>query len=355
MQPHLCVDARMILSSGIGTYLTQLLPKMAPHFLMTLLVQKKEQAIALALDSARIIERDVPIYTGREQWYLPFVVPSCDLFWSPHYNVPVGPIRAKKRVVTVHDVCHLACPDEFSLRKRALAFLLMQQAIVRSDLILTVSKFSEQEILRFFPKAQERLHVISNGVSYKKEGDNAEFRSFNLNNPFLLYVGNVKTHKNIERLVQAFLQLPSCYDLVLAGSVSLPESQMREIRKEPRIKMLGEVQDSTLHCLYKNAKVLVHPSLYEGFGLTPLEAMALGCPVIVSTSGSLPEVCGQAVHYSNPYSIESLYLGMKEVLENDCYRQNLIRKGMVRSSFFSWEKTFNEVTRLFMKEAGFFE
>lgn len=333
MKKSLCVDARMIDYSGIGTYLRNLLPFLEKDFALTLLVKEK---------NGSGIDFDCPIYTVKEQLLFPYKVPSCDLFWSPHYNVPLLPIRAKKRAVTIHDLCHLAMPEHFPLIKRVPASLLLKNALKRSSLILTVSEFSKREISKVLPHKESKIHVVLNGIEKKK----GELDIEEIGSKFLLYVGNIKPHKNIGRLLKAFSRLPPSYELVLAGRVSMPI----ELLEAPRVRVLGEVSEGTCRFLYEKAEALIQPSLYEGFGLTPLEAMAFGCPVISSPEGGLKEACGDAAFYIDPLSVDSLYQGMKAVLEDEKERERLILAGFERIAQFSWQKAADKIKELFAQE-----
>ena len=345
MKKSLCIDARMLFSSGIGTYLRGLIPFIESAFDTTIFIRSIDEAKAKQLFSSKLIKIDTPIYSVKEQLKLPFVIPSCDLFWSPHYNIPLAPIRAKKRVVTIHDICHLALPQFFSQVKIIPARFLLKQAVERSNLILTVSEFSKKEIERVLPMAKGKIRVISNGVEKKKKIHNFSPEGLDLKNSYLLYVGNLKAHKNIDRLIEAFLRLPPCYDLVLAGRI-FPTEKKGDL-KHPRVHFLNEVTEEELTWLYQRAEALIQPSLYEGFGLTPLEAMSFGCPVIVSHIEGLKETCGPAAFYIDPLCIDSMYRGMKEVLENQVLRDRLIRAGFQRKECFSWQRSAEQIVELF--------
>ncbi len=346
----LCIDARMLFSSGIGTYIRNILPYLEPFFSITLLVQKEEEKMAKERFQLPTILVDCPIYSLKEQLLLPYKIPVTTLFWSPHYTIPLLPITAKKRIVTIHDVCHLAMPEFFPKGKRLLAFFLLKQAIRRSDLVLTVSSFSLQEMEKhsvITVKDKNKVQVVLSGIE-KKERRDVGFKGLGVNSPFILYVGNLKPHKNIERLVEAFLLLPPQYELVLAGRNFLAGA----LPSHPRIRVLGEVEEDVLSLLYQNAELLIQPSLYEGFGLTPLEAMAFGCPVVSSGLGGLFEACEGAAFYINPLSTSSLAEGMRAVLENKELRKTLIAAGFKRVEQASLEQAGNKVRELFVALAS---
>ena len=343
MKKDLCIDARMLFSSGIGTYLRNTIPYLVEDISTTLIIKKEDEKAVRKWFSGDVIFMDASIYTAKEQGSFPLKVPVSEVFWSPHYNIPLLPIRAKKRVVTIHDVCHFAAREFFPFRKRVLASFLLKQAVKKSSLILTGSRFSLEEITRILPYSKDKIHSIPYGVERRSKEDS----TIEQKRPFVLYVGNLKPHKNIERLVEGFLRLPSEYDLILAGQSSFKGQPWKE---NPRIRSLGVVSEEDLGFLYSKASLLVQPSFYEGFGLTPLEAMHLGCPVVVSKIGGLMEACGEAAFYIDPFSTDSLYHGMLAVLTSKGVRDSLIAKGREREKLFSWEKSAMQIKELLQKE-----
>lgn len=345
MKRSLCIDLRMWGASGIGTYLRELVPRLESFFDLIVLVKKEEKKEIEQNIRATCISMNSSIYTVTEQFELSAKIPVCDLFWSPHYNIPLFKIKASKRVVTIHDVCHLANPHCFPRIKRILSRFLLAKALQKSDLILTDSLFSQGEINRFFTKNTKEIHPVFCGVSPKNSlAILSEVSSLGITGPFFLYVGSLKPHKNVERLVRAFKRLsdPSL-SLILVGKGLLSV-------KDPRIKMLDKISTQQLGSLYTYAKALIHVSLYEGFGLTPLEAMSYGCPVVSSYFASLPEVCSKAALYVDPLSEESISQGMKIILENETIRRSLAQEGHKQVCSFSWDKTAIQIKTLFQKE-----
>lgn len=268
------IDARMIRSGGIGTYIQNLLPHL----------------------SLEIAPLKAPIYSLREQLEFPWKIPACDLFFSPHFNVPLLPIRAKKRVVTIHDVFHLDHGMQMArpLLKKASS----------STHIITVSEFSKKRILHYFPKAN--VTVIHPGADHLLK---IEPSPLDVQKPFYLCVGSEKPHKNLN-FVRKLVP-----NLVIAT---------------------GDLPIENLVWLYRNARALIFPSLYEGWGLPPLEAMSLGCPVLASNAASIPEACGDAALYFDPKLPETLLEAISRLPK---YRNRLIEKGRERSSLFTWKQT----------------
>ncbi len=313
---HLCIDARMAFSSGVGTYIRELLSYF-DKMRVTLLVG---EPIVCPYEQ---IYFPAPIYSFKEQMLFPIKIPPCDLFWSPHYNVPLFPIRAKKRVVTIHDACHLVYG---SLKQKAYARVVMGRAVQRSDRIITVSNFSASEIFRFFGKRE--IDTIPIGV-------NREFfqrRELRESKRFVLFVGNQKTHKNLEKLKEA------------VAKAAIPDLELVMVGRGTE---KGLVAEEDLPLLYSTAEALIFPSLYEGFGLPPLEAMACGCPTIVSKCASMPEVCGDASLYFDPNQVDEMAEAIRKVVLDLDLRKELIEKGYERVKLFSWKGCAEKHIRLF--------
>ncbi|ALJ00320.1 glycosyltransferase family 4 protein [Rufibacter tibetensis] len=365
--PHLVIDARMLHSSGIGVYLRQLIPFLTRQFEVTLLSREKEAQEAHWKETATIIICSSDIYSIKEQVELYTKIPPCDVFWSPHYNIPLLPIKAEKRVVTIHDTYHLAYKQTLSYKQKTYAMLVLKAAVKLSDKVVTVSEFSKREIEKYTNCPKEKVKKISNGVDHTlfsagiSESEEKTLRNkfFHLPKRYILYVGNVKPHKNLLTLLKAYIQLSTGlqkqYGLVIVGKKDVfitPDTELAKLlQKEPdlerQIVFTGFVPDALLPFFYKCASLFVFPSLYEGFGLPPLEAMACGCPVLASTAASLPEVCGTAAIYFNPLDAEELKHQLEKVLEDDKLQQELRKKGIVQSKKFSWKSSANEHIQLF--------
>lgn len=353
---HLCIDARMLYASGIGTYLKNILRHL-PRFLpvkMTLLVDDKYTHSLDFLPNYQIVPCRSDIYSLYEQMELPVKIPQCDLFWSPHFNTPFFPIRAKLRVVTIHDVFHLAHANTFTLPQKLYVKAMIRWATRASSLIFTVSDFSKKEIMAYTPTPKEKIEVIPNGIDpnlfrshSSQEGLQSIRKKYDLSHPFVIYVGNLKPHKNLPRLLEAFhlfLQHGSSHhNLLLVGKSFKSFSVLPFIEQVPllqqRVKILSRVTDDELPLLYQLAAAAILPSLYEGFGLPPLEAMSCGCPAIAAKVASLPEVCGEAAYYINPYDPKNIADGIREVLSNGSLRNELQFKGLKKAQEFRWEKT----------------
>ncbi len=326
----LCIDARMLRCGGIGTYLQQIIPRIE-GFSLTLIVHSKD---VLQWSQYKTIVCDAPIYSIREQWDLWREIGSYDLFWSPHFNIPLLPIRAKRRVVTIHDLYHLAHTRELGLVERAYAKWVIRKAIKDADRVITDSEFSRGEIKRYLA-VEEKIRVIPLGVEI------VELEDIDLPEKFVLFVGNNKKHKNLVSLVRAMKDRKE--KLIVVGKEA---GGRRAENIEGDVIWMRDVSTGVLATLYSRAQVTVIPSYYEGFGLVGLEAMAYGCPVVASNRASLPEVYGDAAIYIDPDDVVSTQNGMTRAIEN---REALVVKGFSRAKLFNWDMTAKRHCEVFQE------
>jgi glycosyltransferase involved in cell wall biosynthesis len=275
-----------------------------------------------------------------------------DVYHAPHYVLPVAvPSRS---VVTIHDCIHLMFPQYLPNRLAyAYARGSMWAAARRSHRILTVSEASKRDILRFFAVPPEKVVVVHNAIDERfsrepRPEDVARVRErFQLQQRFVLYAGNIKPHKNLERLIEAFhalrrSDLDDLKLLIIGDQISKYPSLRRAVHRHKlhkHVRFLGYLPDDTLAILYRLAAVFVFPSLYEGFGLPALEAMASGTPVVTSNVSSLPEVTGDAAVLVDPYDVGAIEAGMRRVLTDPRLAEEMRRKGLLRAREFSWERS----------------
>lgn len=369
----LVIDCRFVHHSGIGRYMRALVPRVLrqlPEAQAVLLVGRQErdaaferQCLALGAQLRRV---EAGMYSLAEQWRVPRAVPSADVFWAMHYDVPFLPVRARRRLVTIHDMAHLAVPDGMGLAKRAYARLFYWRA-AQSDAILTVSEFSKREILAYERVRPERVHVVYNGVedSLRPCGDARQIAvardRYGIPPRYLLFVGNLKPNKNLPRLLAAFArakrQTPQLKEtaLVVVGRRSglrTGEGDLDDLLRVlglvcgRDVVLAGEVDDAELRALYTGALAFVFPSLYEGFGLPPLEAMACGCPVLAARAASLPEVCGDAALYFSPRAPEEMAAALSRIAAEPRLRSELRASGLRHTKRFSWDAAAGEIAAL---------
>jgi glycosyltransferase involved in cell wall biosynthesis len=279
-----------------------------------------------------------------------------DLYFEPNF-IPLG-IKAKNIVTTVHDFSVQLFPEAHPkerVRYFAKAFI---KNVRRSTHIVTDSLFIKTEAINLLNLPADMITPVHLGVDhdvfkiYPREALESCRREFRLPENFILFVGTREPRKNLDRLVKAYAELPqqirSEFGLVLVGPRGWGEGY-RLVREKlgDRITVIDYVETDKLAQIYNLASVFVYPSLYEGFGLPPLEAMACGCPVIASRAASLPEVCGDAAHYVDPKDVLSMAAGMYKVLADDQLGRSLTEKGKERAKLFTWERTAKETLKIF--------
>jgi glycosyltransferase involved in cell wall biosynthesis len=371
--PKIAIDARKWRDYGIGTYVRNLVRHLA-HL-------DRETTYFLFCDPADeatlrdLAENFVPVvdssrgYRFQEHVSIPMKLRrlGVDLLHSPHYVLPL--LCRRPAVVTIHDCIHLLFP-EYLPNRMALTYAhrMMGHAIEHSSLVFTVSEASRRDILRFYPTADpERLQVVPNAIDAailehpgEEEMERVKER-YQIRGRFVLYAGNIKPHKNLERLINAFglLKQRAGNDdlklLIIGDEINKYGALRRRVEAagvRHEVRFFGFVPDSTLAALYRMASVFAFPSLYEGFGLPPLEAMASGTPVVTSRISSLPEVVGDAAVLVDPYSIEDIAGGLERVLGDDALRATLVERGRIRVAQFSWERSVRAIHRGYMKVLG---
>jgi glycosyltransferase involved in cell wall biosynthesis len=256
---------------------------------------------------------------------------------------PTGPILKRDQVVTMHDAAVVAFPAAYSWQFRTFYRLLLPLLARRCAAIISVSEFAKREVVRSFGAPPERTFVSGEGWQHiSRFGRDASVLDQHGLRPkrYVLAVGSQSPHKNLQVLARAAEQLQSTdYDVVIAGGADPRIFGQIDRRTFERVKLIGYVSDAELRALYENAGVFVFPSLYEGFGLPPLEAIALGCPVIASNVAAMPEVCGRAAKYFAPHDATALARAIDAVMTSDDERESLARAGAERLSTYSWKAT----------------
>ena len=287
-----------------------------------------------------------------------------DLFHSPTPTLPM--MKACKYVMTVHEVSYELYPDWYPKRERLYWSLgLGLYAVRNADKIIADSQSTKNDLIRFYKVPKDKVEVIYLGVdlkNFKPVDDQSTLEALRkrylINGPFILYVGMIFTKRNIPRLLLAFKKLKKKYalphKLVLAGP-TIPGHYIdigflaQEFGLSKDIVHINTSfgDDPSLPALYSAAELFVYPSLYEGFGLPLLEAMACATPVITSNVSSMPEVVGDAGITINPYDVDELAKAMYQVLSDENLRSNLRTAGLKRCKTFTWEKTALETLRVY--------
>jgi glycosyltransferase involved in cell wall biosynthesis len=368
---RVAIDARKLHDFGIGTYIRNLLRHLARTDHSTeyvLLCGEADLGVAAQLGpNFRAVLEPSPNYSLREQVHVPWVLrrERPDVYHAPHYVLPAG-VRCPS-VVTIHDCIHLMFPQYLPNRiAYAYARAQMWSAARRSDCILTVSEASKRDILQLFNVPPEKIVVVYNAIDShfattpSEEAVSRVRERYQLDHKFALYVGNIKPHKNLVRLIEAFDELrqgdlEDLKLLIIGDQISRLPALRRAVHRHKlhkQVRFLGYVGDDQLAILYRLASVFVFPSLYEGFGLPPLEAMASGTPVVTSNVSSLPEVVGDAAVLVNPYDVDAIVDGLRRVLTDPVLAADMSRKGIERAREFSWERSVAKTWAVYQTIAG---
>ena len=285
-----------------------------------------------------------------------------DIFHGLHIDVP--PAKKIKTILTVHDCRYLAFPDLYNSKEVAKYSNQMEISLKRVDMVATVSDFTRQEIIKYFSFPEDRIRTIHNGFSLNHIGkgcNEGKIGSFlkdnNIPQLYLLYTGVLDPRKNLSRLIEA---LAVCRneskifpDLVLIGITYDQWIRSDHARKAKELEIFdniyvgGIVEKDILCGLTKKAIALCYPSLYEGFGFPPLEAMSLGVPVLAGKSSSIPEITGDAACLVDPESVNDIARGLNQLVYDREYRQSLVELGYRQIKKFSWEKAAGEYLRLY--------
>ena len=318
-------DTRWIGHHGIGRFANEVMKRLPQ-------VQPVGGAIA-PLSSLN------PLYLS---WLVKKTKPS--VFYTPGFNPPL--FSSSPFIFTIHDLNHLNFTPNSSILKRAYYNLILKPSCHRAFKVLTVSEFSRRSIIEWSGVSEDKVVNVGNGVSdeYCPDG-----KSYNPGYPYIFWVGNDKPHKNLPRLLEAFLLsgVKNDVKLILAGE--LDKSTMALIKEkglEGHVVFAGLLPEEKMPSYYRGAEVLVFPSLYEGFGLPVLEAMACGTPVVTSNCTALPEVTGDACLLVSPGNVSEIAEAINNIIENSTLRKRLRRLGIEQAKRFSWDKTTAKIQNI---------
>lgn len=342
-EEQIAIDARMYNHSGIGTYLRNLIGQYAK-------LDIKDEVLLITPPNIpnfgfRTRTSASRIYGLGEQTIVPITARTAKVFHSPHYNAPL--LFPGKLVVTIHDLIHLEYEKLLpSLFHRLYARLMLNAAVSKADRIITVSNWTGEDVARRWPKAKKKINVIHNGVmpSPCTIGPDGVREKYGVDKPYILYVGLLKRHKNVKRLVEAFAaeqkKLKGEYLLVIGGNLSSDDDGLRELvncsEEKHLIRLIGYVSEADLSALYDKASLFAFPSLIEGFGLPPLEAMSYAVPVISSNATCLPEILGDAPIYFNPRDIADIARALDRGLHDEEWREKAKTSGPATSAQYNW-------------------
>ena len=366
---RLAIDGRKLTDFGIGTYLRNLLRGLdaRPDITLTVLAKSgHEERVGEIAPNARVVTTSARGYGISEHVEVPVALwrEHLDLVHFPHYVVPrLVPYPV---VVTVHDMIQLFYPPRKSPQLARLYLrMVLGAALRRARRVITVSRASRKDLVNLFGADPKRLLVVANGVepglSERPPMDELENLKahYGLRSPLVLVVANDKPHKNLDLVLRAYHlavrrhRIPG--QLVFLGGAGADGrlgTRAQRLGLGDRVRLLGRVPRDHLHALYHVAAVQLQVSLYEGFGLPILEAMAAGLPVITSNLGAMRELGEGAARLVNPLEVDEVAAALEKVLVDDPLRQRMIEAGRKRAETMSWQRTVEETTAVYRLALG---
>lgn len=357
MSINLLFDGRMMNMSGIGRYSQELSGNLFSKD------KKFNNVTILTNDSSSFLQNGAhtvksKVFSVSEQFEMYKFAKNKRgyIFHSPHFLYPLA--YKDPLILTVHDITPILFPKIFSKAGRLYMKFFLDFAKDKADKIITVSNQTKLDLMNHFQIPEEKIQTIYNGV------DLAFFNDYSLDNnnydnkykykDYILYAGNIRPHKNLETLIKALNVLHSQnrkIPLIIIGQTKNSYEELNklifEYKLQEYVKFTGWVENEELKYLYQNATVFAYPSLYEGFGLPPLEAMACGTPVVTTNVSSIPEVVGDAALQVSPLDFEEMAYALNGILESKSLQEDLSQKGLERVKLFQWDKTASEVYEVY--------
>lgn len=265
-----------------------------------------------------------------------------------------GPLRYKNQIITIHDVSHERYPEWFSKNYCRYYGFMMPRIGRKAHAVLTVSEFSKNEIVDTLKIDASKIHIVHSNVPFHDKPSTEEILNYKQDanaEKYILTVSSMDPRKNFIRLVEAFNKLDDKSIKLYIIGMRFKAFNTPDLQKliGDNVYLPGYITDEELQVMYKNALFSIYPSLYEGFGLPPLESMTYGCPVIASDIPALKEVSGDAVLYANPYVVDDMVDKMNLLAGDEELRKNLLVKGLEQIKMYSWEKSAQQVYELAQK------
>jgi glycosyltransferase involved in cell wall biosynthesis len=368
------IDARKLQDFGIGTYVRNLIRALADldtgslalRYVLLVRPDDREQLADLPANFELTVE-SAPVYSLRELVTLSWQLwrQRLDLYHATHYVLPAA--LTPRVVVTIHDIIHLLYPEFLPSR---MAFLyarrMIHRSLTRGDRIIAVSQNTRADLMQQFAIDGRKIEVIYNGVEdvFRRRLPDEEIerwlRSLGIARPYLLFVGNPKPHKNLDTVVQAYARArrlaPFDAPLVCVGNRSGSEFKIRQRAEHlgigDQVRLLGHVAQEALPAIYQGATLFLYPTLYEGFGLPAIEAMASGVAVITSNTSALKEIAQGYAHLVDPLDIPAMAKAIAQCMSDDEHRAALARLGLRRARDFRWEHTARKTLGVYLSALG---
>lgn len=357
------------LKAGVGNYVVSLVQELSK------IDDENEYTIFVNRDNEQFFKTNnkhfqiiiLPDYTRKkllrivwEQFRLPKLLKkmNIDLLHSPGFVAPLK--MSAKSVVTVHDMTFFSHPECHTRFKRLYFQNMIPKSIASADAVIADSENTTQEICKYLHTPKEKITTVHLGVGEhfkqinRRKAKEYLKTKYHINNRFILFVGTIEPRKNVQTLVDAFLQIKDPkLKLVIVGNKGWNVAELFKVITESPIKeqiiLPGYVTDEDLVKFYNAAEVFVYPSLYEGFGIPIIEAMACGCPVITSNVSSMPEVAGTAALLVDPNNANEIKNAVQKILKNKELRELLIKDGIKQAKKFSWKKTAQATLAVYKK------
>lgn len=371
---NIAIDVRRLADFGVGTYIRNLVRTLFGKDTENtyLLIGQPERMEELGELPANFATLRFPgsDESARNHFRLQFLLREArvDVLHVPHMRVPL--LVPCRYVVTVHDLADFLFPTDDGFRRRLRLFL-ARRSLAGASRILAVSRATRLDLVEYCRIPGQKIEVVHNAIderfslTSRHEDKKRVLERYGVDYPFVLYAGSVKPQKNLARLIEAFAVLkgdlrahPVYGDLklILIGDELSKHPHLRrtviKTRIQQDVRFLGFVPVEVLRVFYSSAEVFVFPSLHEGFGLPPLEAMAQGTPVVVSNVSSLPEVVGNAAIMVNPDNVFDIARGVKRVLLDVDTRELLRERGLEQVKKFSWDRSVERVLEIYRQTAG---
>jgi glycosyltransferase involved in cell wall biosynthesis len=366
--PRIGIDARKLTDFGIGSYVRNLLesiarrPESAAYRFRVYVHPEDRPALPALPENFEIVEEASPGYSLSEltrfAWRL--FRDRLDLFHATHYVIP--PLHRTRAVVTIHDIIHVLYP-QFLPNRAALLYarIMIRRALSRADRIVTVSYNSKRDLVDYFGIPPSRIEVVYNGVADRFHPDvpRAErdrvTAKYALPRPYLLFLGGEKPHKNVRNVIRAFAEarreraLP--HALVLAGPMpknrSRVDALISALDLDSRVFRTGIVPEEDLPGLFAGADAFLYPTLYEGFGLPVIEAMACGIPVLTSATSALQEIAGGYAYLVDPMDVDKIARGIIDLATDPRRRAEFAELGKRRARDFSWDRAAEQTLKIY--------
>ena len=374
------IDARKVRDFGIGVYVANLVRGLAGietagdaaggnEYVLFVRPEDRDFAADLPPNFQCVVERS-PVYSLREIGTMAWRIwrSRLDLYHATHYVLPA--VVPCPTVVTIHDIIHLLYPGFLPNRAASLyAQGMFRHSVARADRIVAVSNNTRDDVLGYFRVEREKVRVVYNGVEdrFRRPLAEDELRAAldaaGVERPYLLFVGNPKPHKNLDRVIEAYARARSRagFEAPLVcvgarpGSDFKLERRARQLGVGDRLRLLGHVDGQVLPALYQGASLFLYPTLYEGFGLPVAEAMASGVPVVTSNTSSLKEIARGCAELVNPLDVAEIAAAIERCMTDRDHAGRLADRAAERSSRFRWDKAAGntlDIYREVLREAG---